>query len=278
MIETYQKIIKGLLIAGIVFGLLGLILKYGVFFGLNANDTQRSNEDCTVTQRIFDRADKLSDGEEEKLSKLIAKREQQTGLDIVLVTIDDDSVNDYYAIRDYAQQYYEEYQFGWDQANGDGIIYVDDWATGYSWLCTTGKAADKLDQDTIDFIVEKTNKRVNDNPYAAYKTMINTAALEMQNLNLIHLDIGALWIFLIAIAAAVIFAAVQLMGHGGRDTTGRDTYVSKGGVKMNDRRDMFMHSHVTRRKIEKHDGGGHGGGGSGSMGGSGGHGGGGGRH
>ena len=38
-------------------------------------------------QRVFDSADVLSDKEEKKLEELIARREKQTGCDIVLVTL-----------------------------------------------------------------------------------------------------------------------------------------------------------------------------------------------
>lgn len=49
----------------------------------------RLNEDCTTDERVFDYADVLTDKEEEKLRKLIDKRQKQTGCDIVLVTLDE---------------------------------------------------------------------------------------------------------------------------------------------------------------------------------------------
>ena len=48
---------------------------------------ERTNAECTTTQRVFDYADVLTDREEKKLESLIAKREKQTGCDIVLVTL-----------------------------------------------------------------------------------------------------------------------------------------------------------------------------------------------
>ena len=67
----------------------------------------------------------LADEEEEELSALIEEKEKMIGADIVLLTIREPEIDDYYTIRDYAQNWYETNQFGWDKPNGDGIIYVD---------------------------------------------------------------------------------------------------------------------------------------------------------
>lgn len=276
MNKTYRNAALAILIAGLVLGGLGLFFKYGVFQGMMASKESRTNTQCLTEKRIFDEANVLTDAQEEKLFHLLSEKEEIIGADIVLLTIREPDIDDYYSIRDYAQNYYEENKFGWNQPNGDGMIYVDNWATGYCWLCTTGKVTKKLDNDTIQFIINQTNETVNEDPYGAYGTMIETAALEMQNLNLFHFRIGNIWLLLIALVAAAIFAACNLMGNKGKMTTGRSTYVPEGGVKINQRQDIFLRSHVTRRKIESdHDSGGQGGG---SIGGTGGHGGGGGRH
>ena len=52
-------------------------------------DYQRTNTECVTDERVFDNAGVLSDREEEKLRRLIAKREKQTGCDIVLVTLNE---------------------------------------------------------------------------------------------------------------------------------------------------------------------------------------------
>lgn len=277
MNKTYRKVILGLFIAALVLGGLALFLRYAVFQGMMASKEPRSNTQCQTEERVFDEANVLADEEEEELSALIEEKEKMIGADIVLLTIREPEIDDYYTIRDYAQNWYETNQFGWDKPNGDGIIYVDNWANGYCWLCTTGRPTQKLDDNTIQFIIDRTNENVNEDPCAAYETMIKTTAEEMQNLNLFHFRIGNLWLLLIALAVAAIFAACNLIGNRGQVTTGKSTYVPEGGVKINRRQDIFLHSHVTRVKVESdHDSGGHGGGGD--IGGTGGHGGGGGRH
>ncbi len=278
MNKTYRNVALGIFIAGLALGGLGLLLKYGVFQGMMASKEARTNTQCLTEERIFDEANVLTDVQEEYLFQLLSEKEEMIGADIVLLIIREPDIDDYYSIRDYAQSYYEENKFGWDQPNGDGMIYVDNWATGYCWLCTTGKVSEKLDDDTIQFIIKRVNETVNEDPYGAYETMIETASSEMQNFNLFHFRIGNIWLLLIALVVAGIFAACNLIGNKGKATTDRSTYVPEGGVKINQRQDIFLRSHVTRRKIEtNHDSGRHGGGG-GSIGGTGGHGGGGGRH
>ena len=71
-------------------------------------------------------------------------------------------------------------KFGWNKANGDGIIYVDDWATGYTWMCTTGLAKTRLDDTDTEQIVDSANEIVNDNPYEAYTSIVNNAATMIQ--------------------------------------------------------------------------------------------------
>lgn len=277
MNKTYRNIVLAILIAGLVLGGLSLFLKYGVFQGLMASKEERSNTQCLIEDRVFDEANVLTDAQEEDLSARIAQKEKMIGADIVILTIREPDLDDYSSIRDYAQTYYEKNKFGWNQANGDGMVYVDNWATGYCWLCTTGRPAEKLSDHTIQFIISQTNETVNENPYGAYVTMIETATAEMQNLNWFHFRIGNIWLMLVAFVVAVIFAACNLMGNKGKVTTVKSTYVPPNGVKINQKQDLFLRSHVTRTKIEKNHGS-DGGGASGSIGGTGGHGGGGGRH
>ena len=69
----------------------------------------------------------MTDKQKKDLEALIAEKEQLIGCDIVILTINEPGLDSYDEIRDYAQTYYEDNKFGWNKANGDGIIYVDDW-------------------------------------------------------------------------------------------------------------------------------------------------------
>lgn len=68
---------------GIVFMIMGLIVSNS-----NLKHDARSNTECRTDQRVFDYADKLTGNEERSLEKKIAKWEDKTGMDIVVMTID----------------------------------------------------------------------------------------------------------------------------------------------------------------------------------------------
>lgn len=135
-------------ILGIVMGLAGKKFDGYVY----TNTEPRSNTECTLTQRVFDDADVLTDEEEAKLEKLIAEKEKLIGGDIVLMTTNDASLNTMEKLRDYAQNYYKENKIGWDKPIGSGAIYVDDWETKHTWLATRGTVKDKLPK-TIQIIL-----------------------------------------------------------------------------------------------------------------------------
>ena len=87
-----------------------------------------------------------------------------------------------------------------------------------------------------------------------------------------YVQINPIIVFLAAAVIGAIFVGVQLIGHGGKDTVVKSTY-AKGGVQMNEKQDIFLHSHVTRTKRPSKSSSG-----GGKVGGTGGHGGAGGRH
>lgn len=177
-----------------------------------------SNTECTLTQRVFDDADVLTDEEEAKLEKLIAEKEKLIGGDIVLMTTNDASLNTMEKLRDYAQNYYKENKIGWDKPIGSGAIYVDDWETRHTWLATRGTVKDKLSKDNTDYIVDETNDIVNKDPYKAYTRLINLLADETQKSHLFHINISPLWVALGCLVAAIAFVVFQLSDSVGKDT------------------------------------------------------------
>ena len=112
MAKTYRGILIFVVILGIVMGLAGKKFDGYVY----TNTEPRSNTECTLTQRVFDDADVLTDEEEAKLEKLIAEKEKLIGGDIVLMTTNDASLNTMEKLRDYAQNYYVDQ---WQQVVDD---------------------------------------------------------------------------------------------------------------------------------------------------------------
>lgn len=277
----------------IIFAALLLIfgmLTAGHAITAGAAGYERTNTDCTTTERVFDYGDVLTDKEEAKLRKLIAKREKQTGCDIVLVTLKE-SLKDYARAIDpnvrysefvkiYAEQFYEENNFGYDKADGDGVILVDNWYREddgriYTWFCTTGKVKAAYSDVDIDHLLDNVYVYVERDPYRAYKTYVNDFYHDMMGINVVHVNVPRFVPWLIGIISTVIFIIINLAGKKGVKTTTANTYVNGMEPQFRVREDRFLRKSVTQRKIESSSSGGSHGGGHRSGGGGGHHGGGG---
>lgn len=239
---------------------------------------KRDNELCTTDERVFDKADVLSDAEEEKLRKLIAKREKQTGCDIVLVTLNE-SLREYaqerreYIAPDkyvmvYADDFYDEHMFGYDGPQGSGVLLVDNlyresdgWA--YSWLCTTGMAEGKYSGAMIDHLLEKSYRYGKLSPYLGYKAYINQFYHDINGFGLINANFSVPVLMIVSLAAAVLFVVFNMGSSAGVKTTTARSYVKDGKVKIIRREDRFIRKNVVQHRIQTGNGGsgGHSGGG-----------------
>lgn len=236
---------------------------------------ERNNALCTTDERVFDKADVLSDAEEEKLRKLIAKRERQTGCDIVLVTLNE-SLREYaeksrkYITPDryvmvYADDFYDGHMFGYDGPQGSGVLFLDNlyreedgWA--YSWLCTTGMAEGKYSNAMIDHLLEKSYRFGKLSPYLGYKAYINQFYHDMNGFGAVNVNFSVPLILLIASALAVLFVVCNLGSAAGEKTTTARSYVKDGKAKVLRREDRFIRKNVVQHRIQTGNGsGGHGG-------------------
>ncbi len=258
---------------------------HGVISG--AANHQRTNTECTTDERVFDYGDVLTDEEEDSLRSLIAKREKQTGCDIVLITLKE-SLKDYareiepYVVYDefvriYAEEFYEEHNFGYDKPNGDGVLLVDNWFREddgriYTWFSTTGKVKEIYDAAEINHILDNVYRYVEHDPYRAYKTYVNDFYHDMMGTRLFTLYVPSWVPWVIGIISAVIFILCNVRSKRGRKTTTAATYVEGMEPEFKIRQDRFLRKSVVQRKIQtSSSSGGHsgGGGGGGSHGGGG---------
>ena len=173
--REYFRYFKWIYIILAVLGVLLAVLHAGHWGIAKAADYQRTNQECATTQRVFDYGDVLTDKQEQKLEKLIVKREKQTGCDIVLVTLAE-SLKEYAReiepgvsydqfVRVYAEQFWEVNGFGYDRPDGDGVILVDNWyreddGSIYTWFCTTGKAKDAYSAGQVNHLLDNVYRYV----------------------------------------------------------------------------------------------------------------------
>ena len=223
-------------------------------------------------------SDVLTEKEEEKLRKLIAKRERQTGCDIVLVTLNE-SLKEYayeqreYVAADkyvmvYADDFYDEHRFGYDAPVGDGVLLLDNlyreddgWA--YSWLCTTGKAEGRYSGRMIDHLLEKSYRWSKISPYYGYKAYVNQFYHDMNGFGLVNANFSVPVILLVSFLLTAAIVGVNSTPKAGEKTTTARTYVKGGKAKVNHKEDRFIRKAVTQHRIQTSSGGGSSGGGGG---------------
>ncbi len=286
--REYFRYFKWIYIILAVLGIIVALLNVGHWGIARVANYQRTNKECTTEQRVFDHGDVLTEKQEKKLEELIAKREKQTGCDIVLITLNE-SLKEYargiepgvrYSefVRVYAEQFWEENGFGYDRPDGDGVVLVDNWfreddGSIYTWLCTTGKAKEAYSAAQIDHILDNVYRYVEKDPYRAYKTYINDFYHDMLGVNVFSLYVPGYIPWLVGIVLAVIFTACNWRSKRGKKTTTAVTYVAGGKPVFQVRKDRFIRKTVTQRKIQRSSGGsgGSGGGGGGGHHGGGGH-------
>lgn len=287
--REYFKFFKWVYIALIVLAVVFFSIKGVHIMAANAGYYERTNKECLTTQRVFDKADVLTDKEEQKLTELIAKREKQTGCDIVLITLNepleeyarsiDPGVPSNQFVRIYAEQFWEENNLGYDEPNGDGVILVDNWSRAddgkiHTWFCTTGIVKTAYSDEDIDHILDRVYHFVENDPYRAYKTYVNDFYDDMLGLRVFHADVPPWLPILAGVIAAVVFIIVNWKSRSGKKTTTAVTYVKGQNAQFINSQDIFLRKNVVQHRIESSSGGGgggHSGGGGGGSHGGGGH-------
>lgn len=284
--REYFRYFKWIYIILAVLGILLFVLHVGHWGIALTADYQRTNKECLTDQRVFDYGDVLTDMEEQKLEKLIAKREKQTGCDIVLITLHESlkeyareiepgvSYNEFVGV--YAEQFWKENGLGYDRPDGDGVVLVDNWyreddGAIYTGFSARGRVIDAYTDLQINHILDNVYRYVEQNPYRAYKTYVNDFYHDMLGINVFSIYIPRIAYWIVGIISAVIFILYNWRSRKGRKTITAVTYVAGGKPVFRVCEDRFIRKTVTRRKIERSSSGGSGGGGGGGRSGFGSH-------
>lgn len=231
----------------------------------------RTNEACTTEERVFDYGDVLTDKEEDKLRTLIDKRQKQTGCDIVLVTLNE-SLEEYTKamnsnvsydqfVKIYAEQFYDEHNFGYNQPDGDGIILVDNWYREddgriYSWLYNEGKVKNAYSDADLNSLMDNVYRYVESNAYRAYKAYVNDFYHGMIGMNAMTVNIPRWVAFIIGIISSVIFVMYHWRTKKGKKTTMATTYVEGMEPSFSVLEDRFLRKSVVKHKIKSDSSGG----------------------
>ena len=220
-------------------------------------------------ERVYDYANVLTDEEEQKLREYIAQKEHEIRADIVIVTIyepmEKDGISWETAMMNYADDFYDNHNYGYDKARGNGVLLLDNWYDGQagSWLATCGNVYEEFGDYEINEVLDAVYYNIDYGTYNAYREAIYTTTLMMGG----DMEgIGLASIF-VPIVVALIYACVNLRQKKAKDTTTAATYVACGKPVMNVQRDDFIRKNVVRTKIQtsSSSGGGHSSGGRGGS-------------
>lgn len=288
-----MKIVKNFVIAMLAVLGLGLVFFIGYFAKSNANlkHDARSNTECGTNERVFDYADKLSDADEEKLKSEISELENKIGMDLAVVTVDQNTdLSEYGAsatandievnTRDIAFKICDYYRFGWEEwPDGtylDGkdastsVVIVANWQEndGYVYLCTSGKAKKRISDDEATSITEYGGGILRSDTLGGFERMLDRTEKAMKSSTGGIKFLSPFICFVVSLVLAIIFFCVNLSKKAGKDTTNASTY-SNGDAQELGRRDIFIRKEVQSVKIQS-DSSGSGGSSGGSSGGHGG--------
>lgn len=272
-----QQYFKYFRIWFIVFGVL-LVISAVLFVGsLLKSDkkTERTNSKAPE-ERVYDLADVLTNSEEEKLRELIAEAEAKVQCDLVLVTINQPVENlseeeiEEYGYRhnnwddnmmDYADDFYDYNDYGYNEPGGDGALLLDNWYEGQagSWLSTCGEVYEQFGMAEINSVLDEVYYALDDGEYEAYKAYIDEMVRLMSHGSgdVIVYGNGSSYLLgaiFIPVVVAVGFILINMKSKEGQVTTTANTYVDNGKAKINISQDRFLRKSVSTRVIQTDSG------------------------
>lgn len=269
-LRQYLKYFKWWFIA------VGILLAFTLLMGVGhliLQNRPRNNSQADA-ERVYDYADVLTDAEEEELRQHIAKYEQKSHVDMVIVTINeavgatDSEWED--TMMNISDDFYDEGKFGWNKAHGDGALLLDNWyedengSQKGTWLSTSGKMEDivgwKEENDILDNMYKYIDRDVLKAYKAAVVSMAHYGALDddydgtisyMEANPAAFFGILEIFVFIVAL----IYGFSNMAQSKAKDTTMASTYVENGRPVLRDSSDTFIRKTVTQRRIESSSGG-----------------------
>lgn len=240
----------------------------------------RANDEAPL-ERVYDYAAVLTDQEEDNLRKYIARKEEELGIDIVLVTISrpvegDEALEQGLQSRDWdwnmqalADDFWDENRYGYNRAfEGDGILLLSNWLEGQKgeMFSTSGEVERALSAHDIDGILDAVYVYINQDPYRAYCAYVDAVSdLMTRPARSFPFSWGVALILPAVIA--LIYAFSGLGQKAAENTVAVNAYVAGGKPMLNHKTDAFLRKNVVSRRIENNSGGGSRGSGSGGGGG-----------
>ncbi|MBE6843451.1 MAG: TPM domain-containing protein [Ruminococcus sp.] len=233
---------------------LGLIMAVFMAFGINCERINAADSNC----KVHDLDDSLTDSQEEKLNKKIAKASDKIDANVAVVITSDlgYSGSDTYATRTYDEMF----------GNEDGLLLLIDNDTHYDWIAPSVGFENKYNRYIERFFDDITPELQRDDYEGAIEAFVDNVDLANYKKERIlkYVVIGLIVALVVSLITclAIAHSYKTLKKYEARN------YEAKESTRFNRKEDRFLREYTTKTKIESNSGGGsRSGGGGGSRGG-----------
>lgn len=220
---------------------------------------------------VYDQADLLEN--DQALEEEIQALRSQLQIDIVLVTTDD---TEGLTPRQYADDFYDYNNFGYDEPRGDGVLMLIDMDHREVYISTCGKAIWYFTDERIDLALDAIAPKLTDGEYdEACETFLSLteefmthAADEPLSYGFrLKLMLREHWFMTLVIAAVLTAITLGVLAHNkAMDKVSASVYLSpKDGFQIDQKVDQYLNEFTTHRKIPRNEGRSGGGGGGSST-------------
>jgi uncharacterized protein len=224
---------------------------------------------AAAKQLVFDEANLLSRDEYDRLNAMANDYGAKRETDIIIYTSANSGRADVVRLT---EDFYDERGPGYDQPHGNAVILTMDMRNREVYMAGFYKAKSRLDDARLDRIRAKITPALTRGDYEqAFTTYIRTAYTYLGYRPGVNPDniLFKLWFQLaVSLGAGGIIVGLMAYRSGGRVTVNRGTYENAAESGILERQDQYLHTTVTKTKIERNKGGPGGtGGGGGTTGG-----------
>lgn len=213
-------------------------------------------------KNVYDDAGLLSNYEISQLSEQIASIEKKQGIDIYILTTNDDHGYSSYIYNDY---FFKEGHVDKNIFKEDTVILLINMDYGEVYLSAYGHCEDQLNISRIQTTTDTAASYLSDHDYyQACKIAVDKVAHYMTT----DYFYFRVWFqLLVALGISALIVTIMAFSRGTPTTTNANTYLDQNQSRLRFHHDNYIRTVVTKtRKPESNNNGGHGGGGHSSGG------------
>lgn len=234
--------------------------------------TSAPGEDRSEGVFVYDQAGLLRTDEE--LNESIVSLREKIRSDIVIVTTND---NEGLSPQNYADDFYDYNDFGYDQPRGDGVLLLIDMDSRNVWISTCGRCIEAFTDARIEEVLDEVAPRLTKGRYdSACRIFVEMTKEYMEHppgeklsfLFRVKKSLSHHWLLYGILSLAGSGILVRLLIAKGRDkVVSAGTYIPQNGAVMTENTDQFIRERTSRTysPVSSDDGGSRGGGGGGGS-------------